>query len=108
MPPQGVAITRACYIRGKEKNRRTSSIISPDTVFCTSSAKVYACCTTRPRQKGEEREVRTRWSPTQIVLWDNGARMHLDSLKDPLYVGPDEAGNPSRVRMRAIETRGRQ
>ena len=66
-------------------------------------------------KKGEERTVRVDWSPSQIVIWDNGEKMaasdfapemDLSSFNGPLYIGSDAAKNLSHVILRDVEIRG--
>lgn len=66
-------------------------------------------------KKGEERTVKVEWSPSQIVIWDNGERMassdfapemDLSCFKGLLYIGSNSAKNLPHVMLRDIEIRG--
>ncbi|GAF92787.1 unnamed protein product [marine sediment metagenome] len=66
-------------------------------------------------KKGEERAVKVEWSPSQIIIWDNGEKMasndfapemDLSSFNGPLYFGSNAAKSLPRVMLRDVEIRG--
>jgi len=66
-------------------------------------------------KKGQERTVTVEWSPSQIIIRENGQRMaasdfwpemDLSSFTGPLYVGSDPSRRLSRVILRDIVVRG--
>ena len=66
-------------------------------------------------KKGQPKTVRVTWSPSQIVIYEDGERMaardfvpemDLGSFSGPLHVGGDAGGRLSRVLLKDIEVRG--
>jgi len=117
MPPQDVSIAMACYVRSKDDGADdfADHFARYGILHIQRGGLRMLHYTTW--KKGEEREVKVRWSPTQMVLWDNGERMasgdfvprmNLNSLTGPLYIGSNEGGSAARVKMRDIEIRGRE
>jgi len=117
MPPQEVSIAMTCHIRSTDEGADdfTDHFARYGVLHIQRGGLRMLHYTTW--KKGEEREVKVQWSPTQIVLWDNGERMasgdfvppmNLDPLTGPLYVGSNKGGSAARVRMRDVEIWGRE
>jgi len=65
--------------------------------------------------KGEERNIAVKWTPSQILIKENGETMaargflkevDVSNFNEPLYVGADENGRLARVAMKDIVIRG--
>ena len=66
-------------------------------------------------KKGKPKTIQVTWSPSQLVIYEDGERMaasdfapemDLGSFSGPLHVGGDKGGRLSRVLMKDIEIRG--
>ncbi|MBM81581.1 MAG: hypothetical protein CMJ78_13460 [Planctomycetaceae bacterium] len=67
-------------------------------------------------KKGQPKTVKVAWSPSQLVIFEDGKRMaasdyapemDLSSFTGPVHIGGDESGRLSRVLLKGIEIRGR-
>ena len=67
--------------------------------------------------KGEERNIAVEWTPSQILIKENGETMaargflkevDVNNFNEPLYVGADEKGRLARVAMKDIVIRGKK
>jgi len=111
-----VSIALACYVRSKDEG--ASDFTDHYTRYGLHRIKRGGLRMLQYTQwkQGEEREIKVQWSPSQIVIWDNGVRMtasdfapsmDLHEINGPLHVGGSNGGTLSRVKMRDIEIRGK-
>ena len=110
-----VSVALACYIRTRDAGATEASDHFARYALMPISRGGLRHLKYTPWRKGETHRVKVRWSPSQVVLWDNGERMaasdfappiDMGGFAGPLLVGCDSAGRLARVRMRDIVIRG--
>ncbi|MBM81241.1 MAG: hypothetical protein CMJ78_11705 [Planctomycetaceae bacterium] len=107
----------AVHVRTNEVG--TESPVGHGALYAIKSAPVgsgNSSLKTSIWKKGQPKTVEVRWSPSQLILYEDGQRMatsdyapemDISSFTGKLHIGGNESGRLSRVLMQDIEIHGR-